>query len=380
MPLLLVAACGALLSCAGKNGAGSGRSSPLARFAWSEPVWDTDARATASMCASREECGRACMKGGASACARFADWIYPSSPAQAREFWTTACQRRDGLACARLMALEASHPELADRLAEHACAYGQEKLCQTQGALSLMRALAGDEARRPAGLQRAARLFQHNCSLGHWRGCLLVALLLERAEFAARKSAAPGFLAQAYQHAAVACDLEKPDVDACGYRAQYLERRGDLDAAKASYAKGCTARLRSLFQVHYEQGIEHPVCQRAQGLGVLPSRSVMRSRAPGAQLTTSTETMDAQRIAGNRDIHPPNRVKRLSPHMNLQVSAKLCIARSGLVSAVRLLKSSGVASYDARILQQVRGWRYRPFQVDGVPSPVCSSVLFVYAQ
>jgi len=45
-----------------------------------------------------------------------------------------------------------------------------------------------------------------------------------------------------------------------------------------------------------------------------------------------------------------------------------------------VLKSSGFPAYDARLVDEVRRWRYTPFVIDGRPTPVCSVVQFVYNQ
>jgi hypothetical protein len=40
-----------------------------------------------------------------------------------------------------------------------------------------------------------------------------------------------------------------------------------------------------------------------------------------------------------------------------------------------------VPAYDRKLVHDLReGSRYRPFVVDGVPSPVCTAVTFIYTQ
>ena len=62
-------------------------------------------------------------------------------------------------------------------------------------------------------------------------------------------------------------------------------------------------------------------------------------------------------------------------------SFKLCITLDGNISSVVQLKSTGFPSYDNKITSTIRGeWRYRPFMVNGKPTPVCTAVTFIYSQ
>ena len=59
---------------------------------------------------------------------------------------------------------------------------------------------------------------------------------------------------------------------------------------------------------------------------------------------------------------------------------KLCLATTGSVSSVTMLKSSGFPDYDAKILREMRTvWRYQPYTVDAKAVPVCTAVTFIYA-
>lgn len=57
---------------------------------------------------------------------------------------------------------------------------------------------------------------------------------------------------------------------------------------------------------------------------------------------------------------------------------KLCLDFEGAVDSVRLIKSSGYADYDKRIVEGVRTWRYRPYTVDGRRAKACSAITFIY--
>lgn len=59
-------------------------------------------------------------------------------------------------------------------------------------------------------------------------------------------------------------------------------------------------------------------------------------------------------------------------------AVKICLDRDGSVSEATTLKTSCFDDYDAKLLAGVRSWRYRPFLVNGVSTPVCTSVTFIY--
>ena len=60
-------------------------------------------------------------------------------------------------------------------------------------------------------------------------------------------------------------------------------------------------------------------------------------------------------------------------------SFELCVDAAGSVSHVALLKSSGFAAYDDRIVAGLHTWRYRPYVVDGTGVPVCTAGTFIYS-
>jgi hypothetical protein len=59
---------------------------------------------------------------------------------------------------------------------------------------------------------------------------------------------------------------------------------------------------------------------------------------------------------------------------------KLCITTAGAIGSVKALRSTGFARYDQMIEAELRNWKYKPFWINGLPTPVCSSVTFRYAQ
>ena len=89
------------------------------------------------------------------------------------------------------------------------------------------------------------------------------------------------------------------------------------------------------------------------------------------------------RVSGTEQIQPPdadkNQISRDRKSRIIAV-AKICLNESGGVSTARVIKSSGYPGYDRKIQSTMRSWRYKPFRVNGKPTPVCSTVTFVYMQ
>jgi TonB family protein len=88
-------------------------------------------------------------------------------------------------------------------------------------------------------------------------------------------------------------------------------------------------------------------------------------------------------VSGEKNIIPDDVTKteiQRSGKTQLMVPVKLCLDRSGNISSVKILKSSGFAAYDQKLIREINKWRYRPFMVNGAPSPVCSAITFIYRQ
>ena len=87
------------------------------------------------------------------------------------------------------------------------------------------------------------------------------------------------------------------------------------------------------------------------------------------------------RLSGVTVIHPPREVfDQMYRGGDLQTSAaiKLCLSIDGSVSSIDLKKSTKYGAYDDVIVAAVRGWRYKPYTVNGRPVPACGMVTFVY--
>jgi len=105
---------------------------------------------------------------------------------------------------------------------------------------------------------------------------------------------------------------------------------------------------------------------------------------PAAPQNVAPTALDANRIAGDREIRPdPGTQSEISRAGVAKITGayKLCLTAAGSVGSVTPLKSTGFASYDDKITTTIRTrWRYRPFMVNGKAVPVCTAVRFIYMQ
>src|SRR5213075_3204993 len=111
------------------------------------------------------------------------------------------------------------------------------------------------------------------------------------------------------------------------------------------------------------------------------SSSKSRSKSGARQLPPGV--VEARRVAGLKTIVPDDDTKRTverNHDVRLIGSWKLCIDEDGKPSRITQLKSTGYEGYDALIEKGMRGWRYRPYEVDGKYVAVCTAVTFVYTQ
>lgn len=92
--------------------------------------------------------------------------------------------------------------------------------------------------------------------------------------------------------------------------------------------------------------------------------------------------LERNRVAGVKEIAPDaeTRAKMIADKKAKVVGSwKLCLDREGTPTTVLVLKSTGYKAYDDAIAAGVRGWRYKPYTVDGRAVAVCTAVTFIYA-
>ena len=106
--------------------------------------------------------------------------------------------------------------------------------------------------------------------------------------------------------------------------------------------------------------------------------------APAAPASVASVALDANRIAGDKNIVPDDSTQtemRRRGSDKVIGAFKLCLTTSGDIGSVSLVKSTGFTDYDWKIQTTIRNkWRYKPFLVNGTPSAVCTAVRFVYSQ
>jgi len=105
---------------------------------------------------------------------------------------------------------------------------------------------------------------------------------------------------------------------------------------------------------------------------------------PGAPSVVPPTALESHRIAGTKAIAPDDATKRdiaRSGKDRIVNSFKLCVTVDGKAASVKLLKSSGFAAYDQKIIDTIqREWTYSPYVIHGKPAPVCTAVTFIYTQ
>ena len=91
--------------------------------------------------------------------------------------------------------------------------------------------------------------------------------------------------------------------------------------------------------------------------------------------------LEKYRIAGERRPALPAGARRLAIRDKVDrfnIGVRLCLAESGTPSSVTLLKGSAYDDANAKILADVRQWRFKPYLVGGKPTAVCTGLLFIY--
>lgn len=104
---------------------------------------------------------------------------------------------------------------------------------------------------------------------------------------------------------------------------------------------------------------------------------------PGEVQDVAPTALDALRISGEKQILPDDVTRteiQRSGRLQFLVPVKVCLTADGAIESVRVMKASGFPAYDDKLVREIRGWRYRPFTVNGRAAPACSVVSFAYRQ
>jgi outer membrane biosynthesis protein TonB len=92
--------------------------------------------------------------------------------------------------------------------------------------------------------------------------------------------------------------------------------------------------------------------------------------------------LEQQRIAGNKIILPDDETAHQIARGDGKVKGvvRLCLGSDGVVRSANILVSTEFPAYDAKLEREIRTWRDQLDRVDGVSTPVCTSVTFLYRQ
>jgi hypothetical protein len=129
-----------------------------------------------------------------------------------------------------------------------------------------------------------------------------------------------------------------------------------------------------------------PVCALevlAAPAGVDRTKLLMPEPIVGPADATIVASQALHRTSGETRITPTERLKVAIQRAHVSAligSFQYCLAPTGMVDSVDLIRSTGVPDYDAMIIGAMRQWQYAPYLDDGKPVPVCSGVTFNYHQ
>jgi hypothetical protein len=91
--------------------------------------------------------------------------------------------------------------------------------------------------------------------------------------------------------------------------------------------------------------------------------------------------LEPLRTAGDKDPSLPAGAKMIARRdgvKRITVAVKLCVSDKGVPTSVNFVKSSDYGDANEKILSDIRKWRFRPYKLNGAPTPVCTAVLLHY--
>ncbi len=103
---------------------------------------------------------------------------------------------------------------------------------------------------------------------------------------------------------------------------------------------------------------------------------------PPKPVIAQSKEIEQRRISGERLILPDEATAQQIARADGRAEGRvqLCLDSAGRVSSVVMRKSTEFAAYDQKLLREMRSWRYQPYQVNGLATPVCTMVTFLYRQ
>jgi hypothetical protein len=103
---------------------------------------------------------------------------------------------------------------------------------------------------------------------------------------------------------------------------------------------------------------------------------------PSSPQVVTPIDLDSHRISGQVKIVPDAKTRAAiakAGKATVLASAKVCVDKGGAISSVTIVRPSGFPAYDDEIKVGILAWRFRPYLVNGVATPVCTAYMFVYA-
>jgi hypothetical protein len=101
---------------------------------------------------------------------------------------------------------------------------------------------------------------------------------------------------------------------------------------------------------------------------------------PAPELSARTVSLDTlHRRTGAPAIPPSDDVQQAAAGKPVGAAiVKVCMTLAGKVGVTKIVKSSGVAAYDAQVQRTIEAtWTFDPVAIDGKPAPVCTQVTFL---
>ena len=159
----------------------------------------------------------------------------------------------------------------------------------------------------------------------------------------------------------------------------------DSTSIAAGHAFEAIARTWT-FRPFLVAGAPIPVCALVQTVyptSKHPAKEKLPALPPADELPTVSAKALGERLDGATTIIPTDsdKVRLLRAGIeHVIVSYRYCIDETGAVFRVTPIRISGLAEYDARIVDTIHGWRFAPYREGGAPARVCTLVTFNYHQ
>jgi TonB family protein len=103
--------------------------------------------------------------------------------------------------------------------------------------------------------------------------------------------------------------------------------------------------------------------------------------APWTRVTS--DDLDRQRLDGHgwhdhTILAEEDDLHWVSPGESSSAVVEICVDEQGAVAEITAVRPSPLSSWNRRVCEHVRGWRFRPFVVDGAPHKVCAPYTFAF--